>query len=260
MIIATNAVALFGVAYNRSGTPDSELRLSERELSAPYAWGLRKENSGLSLSLVWRAGEPYGSMAAWLDRAKLSELGFDMSQPAATSARRRYYETVRSKEVYLVLELAGPAYQAALDAARKRAEDDRAKSLAQPGDARLKMQATTSVQQLYHEERDASRLFAVDAGLEAGALRAKYPDRSRYAIVRGRVRPVVQAGGARVGGYVTAVINDRVNVPLDMRKAFEGVPPRSYGFPGRYTGPGFEATVAFGMRLEPWLVGVVRKP
>ena len=260
LIVATNAVALLGVAYNRSGTPESELRLSQRELRPPFQWGLQRENSGLSLTLVWQAGEPYGSTVAWLDRAKLSELGFDVAQPAKTPANRRRYERLRSKEVYLVLELGGPAYQAALDAARERAEKRKAEALAHPGDAKLKTQADFSETQLFHEEHEASRLFAIDAGLDAGALRAKYADRSRYAIVRGRVRPALEGNGARVGGYVSAVINDSVNVPLDMRKTFEGVPPRSYGFGQRYAGPEIEATVAFGKRFEPWLVGVVRKP
>ncbi|HMA87574.1 MAG TPA: DUF4824 family protein [Burkholderiales bacterium] len=260
LIVATNAVALLGVAYNRSGTPDSELRLSQRELRPPFQWGLQRENSGLSLTLVWRAGEPYGSSAAWLDRAKLTELGFDLSRPVATPAGRRYYAKLRSREVYLVLELDGSPYQAALDAARERAEKRKAEALAHPGDARLKMQADFAENQLFHEEHEASRLFAIDAGLDAGALRAKYADRSRYAIVRGRVRPALEGDGARVDGYITAVINDSVNVPLDMRKAFEGVTPRSYGFGPRYAGPTIEATVAFGRRFEPWLVGVARKP
>ncbi len=191
LIVATNAVALLGVAYNRSGTPESELRLSQRELRPPYQWGLQRENSGLSLTLVWQAGEPYGSTAAWLDRAKLTELGFDVSR----SAGRRHYEKVRDREVYLVLELAGSAYQAALDAARERAEKRKAEALAHPGDAKLKTQADFSQKQLFHEEHEASRLFVIDAGLDAGALRAKYADRSRYAIVRGRVRPTLQGDG-----------------------------------------------------------------
>jgi hypothetical protein len=260
LIVATNAVALLGVAYNRSGVPESELRLSQRELRPPYAWGMRKENSGLSLTLVWRAGEPYGATAAWLDRGKLSELGFDVAQPATTPADRRHQERLRSKVVYLVLELAGPAYQAALAAARERAEKRKADALAQPGDAKLKAQADFSEKQLFQEEHEASRLIAVDAGLDAKALRAKYADRARYAIVHGRVRPMLEGGGAHVGGYIAAVINDGVNVPLGMRKAFEGVPPRAYEFGARYAGPEIEATVAFGKRFEPWLVGVERKP
>jgi hypothetical protein len=272
LILATNAVALFGVAYNRSGTPESELRLSQRELRPAFEWRSSKENSGMSLSLLWRVGNPdaqklgvfndfgWGSSPTWLDRAKLSQLGFDLSQPVSTPAGRRYYAKLRSKEVYLVLELAGPAYQETVDAVRKLAEQRKAEALARPEDAKLKTQADLMDKQLSYQEHDASRLFVVDAGLDAAALRAKYPDRAKYAIVHGRVRPTLGRDGAPDRGTVTAVVNDSVNVPLDLRKAFAGVAPRSYGFGQRYVGPGFEATVAFGKRFEPWLVAVARNP
>ena len=54
LITGVNAIALGGVAYNRSGEAESTLRLSERELRAPYKWSGSKENSGLALHLDWR--------------------------------------------------------------------------------------------------------------------------------------------------------------------------------------------------------------
>ena len=54
LILAVNAVALAGVAYNRSGEPDSVLRLTERELQASYGWHGSAENSGAALTLRWR--------------------------------------------------------------------------------------------------------------------------------------------------------------------------------------------------------------
>ena len=36
LIALTNAVALLGVAWNRSGEPDATLQLSQRELQPPY--------------------------------------------------------------------------------------------------------------------------------------------------------------------------------------------------------------------------------
>ena len=53
LILLTNAVALLGVAYNRSGTPESRLTLSQRELQLPY--GAMTEDSGLTLQIRWRA-------------------------------------------------------------------------------------------------------------------------------------------------------------------------------------------------------------
>jgi hypothetical protein len=48
MIVATNIVVLSGVASNRSGNPESEVILTERELQLPYK--IHEENSGLTLS------------------------------------------------------------------------------------------------------------------------------------------------------------------------------------------------------------------
>jgi hypothetical protein len=85
--VLTNAVALIGVAHNRSGDPDSVLVLTRRELQMPYRWWRVRENSGIDLRLLWRmdkeeigdeidAGNWYagtGGTAAWLGTAKLAE-------------------------------------------------------------------------------------------------------------------------------------------------------------------------------------------
>ena len=273
LILAVNGLALVGVAYNRSGDPASMLRLSERELRPPDAWGLQTENSGLSLKVLWRLLSPdtekrgiyydFAGMSAdagWLDGGKLTELGFDASRPSATTAEKRHYEKLRSKEVLLVLELAGSTYQAALNVAHQRAANQRTAAAANPGNSNLKTQAENAEKQLEHEEHNSSRLFVVDAGLEAAGLRAKYPDRSRHAIVHGRVRPRLLGDSARVSGYVEALSIDSVNVPVELRPVFDGVPARTYPFGQRYTGPTYEAAVAFGKRLEPWLTSAMRKP
>ncbi len=41
LILVANGVALTGVAYNRSGEPDSRLNLSQRELGRPCPLGSR---------------------------------------------------------------------------------------------------------------------------------------------------------------------------------------------------------------------------
>ena len=87
LLVLTNAVALGGVAYNRSGEPDAVLKLGERELSPPYVWNDKGENSGLSLKLQWRGTPPAARLRgkaaywsdrnpAWLDARKMRELGF----------------------------------------------------------------------------------------------------------------------------------------------------------------------------------------
>jgi hypothetical protein len=237
LIVGTNAVVLAGIAYNRSGEPMALLRLSERELRAPGSWGFESENSGLALGLVWRvaSGEEndhgfgwYGSRVTWLDRRKLVELGFDVSVPAQHPDADRHYERQLPREALIVMELDGPAYQVALKRAEERA-------------ARPK--ATRDDQTRLASERDQySRLFLVDAGHHYDALRARYPDKSRYAIVRGKVsvRHWTTRNAADLHGGVSELSVSALNVPVELREVL-----------GRSSGA-YTATVAFGQRLEPW--------
>ena len=47
VIVLTNAVALGGAWWNRSGEAESRLELSQRELRVPYR-GIDRESSGLA--------------------------------------------------------------------------------------------------------------------------------------------------------------------------------------------------------------------
>jgi hypothetical protein len=89
VVILANAVALVGVARNRSGEPEAEVLLTEREL--PFApW--TDETTGVFLRLEWQRSLPGSKVETpWLDRAKLESLGFDGSvPPEAPGARERY--------------------------------------------------------------------------------------------------------------------------------------------------------------------------
>jgi hypothetical protein len=269
VILLTNAVALGGVAYNRSGEPDSMLRLTERELQRPYDWGRNRENSGLALTLRWRTlaqdaepaaglGTSYigaGGSPKWLDEAKLIALGFD-AQPRRHSDGRMNAERVLPREVLLVFELNGPTYQRALDGAREHAAHEEGLKIANPNNTEMAQRAQTAKEQLDWEENASSKLFVVDAGLDAAQLRLVYPDRFRYAIVHGEVRPQwSQTGNAapKLAGYVSGVHNDSINVPLAFHATFasSGESKRE-GHPAGMA-PG-EIVVAFGRRLEPWIV------
>ena len=87
LIVLTNAVALGGVWWNRSATPESALTLSERELGLPWRSLRFAEDSGLSLNLNWRVGDREagefvsgytfnGGTPEWLDAAHMAALGF----------------------------------------------------------------------------------------------------------------------------------------------------------------------------------------
>ncbi len=273
LVLITNAVALGGAAWNRSGEPESTLRLTERELRVVGGPEPDRENSGMALRLRWRTlgqrSDPaddfldgrysYNGAPKWLDQGKLAELGFDTSPKRAPGGRE--YDSIPAKEVFLVLELDGAAYQAALERAR---EDDRRLKAAQAGKAGPKdreSELKRAAQRLAREESSSSRLFVIDAGLDAGALRARYPDRARHAIVRGRVQPYwdtrADATGALVGRVGGPSVGE-INVPLEFQPSFahagesawrgaDAPPPRR------------EITVAFGRRLEPWITAVAKR-
>ena len=266
LILGVNVIALAGVAYNRS-EPESTLLLTERELRRPHQdWGFDHENSGLALKLQWRvrteASErsegyypymDYYGDPVWLTSKKLAELGVDISLSPDTERGERHYEKQTAKEVLLVLELDGESYRAALERARAQVREA-ATAPSKPSAPRDSMsRQEAAAKRFEYEEKSATRLFAVDAGLDVQALRARYPDRSRYAIVRGRIQPGVTGEGrqARMRGYIQGLSIDQINIPLELRPAFEGLPPDyGYGTPTRR----FEAMVTHGRRLEPWLV------
>ncbi|MGB7540517.1 MAG: DUF4824 family protein [Burkholderiales bacterium] len=274
LILAVNAVALAGVAYNRSGDPDSVLRLTQRELQPPYSWRSSVENSGVALTLLWRvpieetADSPgpvmnfggIGGSPAWLDKAKLASLGFETSEPKAAADGSKHYDKQLAKEVLLVLELEGPAYQQSLERARQNAARAEASYAANAGNKAFEQRAKAAKDHATREERENTRLFVVDAGLDIGTLRAKYPDRARYAIVRGQVRPqrVSHDNEQRLSGYVGGLSIDKINVPVAFRQVFEHSPQNNRAGQNSPSAR-YEVEVAFGKRLEPWITAASEK-
>ena len=254
LILAVNLIALAGVAYNRGGAT-STLQLSERELR--HGRLSSKENSGVALSLVWRVRRgndapdadyvPYGGAADWLDRPKLAALGFDV----VTDRAERKFKRWRSKEVLLVLEFDGPAYRQALARVQQKADEEEKLLLANPGNKEFERRAKRAREAAERDEREASRLFVVDAGLDAATLRAQYPDPTRSLIVRGQVRPqrVSRDRQDRMTGHISALSVAQINVPLEFQPALQRAAPTAKT-------ASFSATVALGQRLEPWIVAL----
>lgn len=269
LILLANAVALVGVYLNRSGEPDSRMTLSQRELSMPWGWGMAKENSGLALNLNWRvmdagAGDYFssgvgfsGGTPQWLDAAKMAALGFDTSAVAEDHAGRRRVERQLPREVLLVLELAGAAWQQTLERARQTAAQHETAQLANADSKEFAAKAKRAQEHVKREENVNSRLFAIDAGLDRAMLRAKYPDRGRYMILKATLRPrlVVQDKQTRISGYVSTLAVAQINVPHALRPGLEPA-LRQHRRTPLDPSPHFEATLAVGQRLEPWIEAV----
>ena len=265
MIALANGAILGMAAYNRSGEPECTVHLSERELRVSPAFADRGEPGGFELYLRWRVPvdparhEPYygygfetrGNGAAWLDDDKLRQLGLRPPQRAGLAGGGHKFG--ERKEVLLVMEIDGLAARQALEAARRKLAEETRLAERNPGAKELERRVATAREALRREEKEESRLFVVDAGVDLADLRSRYPDRSRFVIVYGHVgwRIAIRGGKAQVLGYVSGPGIGRVSLPA----SFHSVLDREPGAAGR---PPFSAELAWGKRLEPWVKGLAR--
>ncbi|MBL8421737.1 MAG: DUF4824 family protein [Dechloromonas sp.] len=263
LIMLTNAVALGGVWWNRSATPESALTLSERELGLPWRSLRFAEDSGLSLNLNWRVGDHEagefvsgytfnGGTPEWLDAGHMAALGFAPGNLDSDGGRQRYTRQL-PREVVLVMELGGPLWQRALARARENAGRHAAAAAANGGSKQFADRAKRASDELAREENASSRLFVIDAGLDARQLREKYPDRSRFLLLYGTVRPTLRDRGsdaAQATGYVSRISTGRIHVPHALRRPLESA--RAVDEPGGVER--FSAELLVGQRLEPWIV------
>ncbi len=260
LILIANVAVLTGVASNRSGDPESLVELTERELQMPYR--LHEENSGLSLRLTWRAignndDVNWGS-PAWFDVKKLEELGFtveDTIRSEETSKRHKYSV---SKEAFIVLEHDGVAYRKTL----KRAEgdlDEAANSFKiNSEDEELRDSFERAQERLERERISASRLFAIDAGLEAGELRKRYSDRARFIITPGRVNLRYDYSNMtdEPFGYISDLSVENIHVPLNLRDVLNPIIARDKSDQNELKSPRYRIELAYGSRFEPWIRSV----
>ena len=254
LVIVSNAVALGGVAYNRSGEPDSVLQLTERELPVQYWSWPDNENSAIHLDLRWRVvpTEKWGRGVDWLNSEDLRRFGFRLPPPDASWDEVRRFADQPAREVFLALEYDGPAYQRTLELTREELAKAEAELAAESSD--LTRSAVRSAKsQLESEQSRSSRLFVVAAELDADALRERYPDRKHYAIVRGRIGVGIADGN--VVPQIEGVDTDTIRVPYAYRALVEHyAAERDYA----EREPRYAATVHFGHRFEPWIVQLSR--
>jgi hypothetical protein len=268
LIVLTNAVALGGVWWNRAAPPESTLTLSERELGLPWRSLRSQENSGLALNLRWRVANPDNSgeqvsiftfnsgTPAWLDGARLQALGFKVGD-LNTDAGARRFTGQQPRPAILVLELDGPARQQALDQARENATRHAAAAAVNPGSKEFANRAKSARDALTREENANSRLFAIDAGPDVEALRARYPDRTRFMLVPATVRPRLhhpKHGTPVPAATIARPDNAGLHVPHALGAPLEGLHTRVTGEPDGEDR--FTAIVSTGRRLESWIEAV----
>lgn len=265
LIGLSNAIVLGGVAYNRAGEPTSQVVLTERELGIPYRGSYWNENSGVSLRFRWRVfnsedtnsnfshwGEP-----DWLDADKLAALGFDVSYPLDRDDSDERYGKTQNREVLLVLEYDGAAYQEALKHKQQDVDACQARVLENPDSSELAYKLEQANELLEKEQHTYSRLFAIDAGLDYDALRTQYPDTHRHLITKGQVSLqylVSNDKGVHLGGNLSGLSVEEVNVPpqqADLLLPYEGSVLDSEARDPRYA-----VTINYGQRYEPWVEAI----
>jgi hypothetical protein len=260
LLIATNAIVLSGVAANRSGEPESRIILTERELQMPGK--VHEENSGLALQLTWRTlpgtkdeNDYYNERTpGWLGADKLTELGFALDDKPSLTGETTYQRQPISREVFIVLEYDGEPYREAVHRAEMALEKEQKALALNPGGESLRRKVEWAEERVQRERTEETRLFAIDAGLDADRLREKYGDRTRYIITTGLVRPLYLSTESRdaVAGYISRLSVSSIHVPLNLRRT---LPSRSNS-PKSIGAPRYQVNLAFGKRLEPWILSV----
>jgi hypothetical protein len=273
IIVLANAVALGGAAYNRMGEPESRIVLTQRELTIESD-RFRSENSGMTARLDWCAPDSTALAEGptrqyrfacdsrtpdWLNGERLAALGFDLRVDGPADASGRYTRT-STREAFVVLDVRSEWLEQAIQRARALLVDREAVFPQSPDSAKVRAEVENLRRRVDWLEHSASRLYVIDAGPRLDALRAKYPDRSRYAILRGKISAHVRRGdfsepdAIHTVGEIRSIQGDRFNVPARYQRTlalneFGTRPPRT---PSDIV----EITVAFGKRLEPWIAGV----
>jgi len=260
LLIMANAYVLGGVFYNRSGAPDAVVELTGRELQEPYA--LFKENNAMSLRFQWNVlGREtdyddyyytYSRAPEWLDQTKLKSLGFDVK----TDKKTIHGWNAISKQVFMVLELDGPAFRTAVERAEKGLEKIRAEYENDPGSKRLKEKFKQWKRRLKRLKEKDSRLFVIDAGLDPGVLRRRYANRSRFIITPGivKIRPNYGRNAKPITpmGYINQLSVQSVHVPFKFSRTLETIKSRRQ--------KDYRVKVAYGKRFEPWILSVRAAP
>jgi Domain of unknown function (DUF4824) len=277
LVLLANAVVLGGIALNRADVPQAEITLTEREVPLDYGAFRDDENTGVSLRLAWDE-TTYGSPGvqwarrwkklSWFGQEKLEVIGYDCSVPPSHAEAPSYYGKMLPKEVFVVLEYEGEAWETFLQKGEERLacwqncvhnEESSLKNLEQFREVFTEQQTT------------ASRLMVIDVGADPISLRTRYPDGSQFLILRGLVQlwyitPENTSSDEQfppyVRGRVKEILIERIHVPREFREELKELYQAKYGNDGskrkRYqlTEPSYEVSLKFGSRYEPWVTAI----
>lgn len=275
MILLTNAFVFAGILYNRSGDPEAELQLTEREL--PFAHQ-QKENTGMFLKLEWKmpgfhAPGFYNSKPSWFGKDILTNIGFRTDHSLQGTGYHSYYRHQLPRPAWIVLEFDGPTWEQWESDARQYIQEKKSKLETETDESKQKA-AQRQIDQVRHQLIAHTRLFAIDAGPDPEALRQKYPDQHKYIISEGIVRinigyyrntdSTVKKGRAHLNGYIKEIMIDSIHVPNSFRGFFQQNAPKRYYSPyylpkdksPQDLKPRYTVHLKYGKKYQPWISNI----
>lgn len=254
VILLSNVWVLGSVAYNRSGEPESRLLLTERELLPSRHWK-RQEDSGVALALLTRQPRLSEDQAP-IHLDVMQQLGFSLEFPDDAPSHAHPFMRQPSRAAIVVLEFDGKAHQAEIRAQQKVLAEAREALKSAPGDKRRIGELDYAEKALQRARTQDSRLYVIDAGLDVAQLRQRYPDRTRFVLVPGRVRPWTNHYVTpRIFGGRAEPLLGEIQIPYKWRAYFRSDNPANCCRDHRYA-----LEVVFGRGLQPWVQEVPQLP
>ncbi len=176
----------------------------------------------------------------------------------SSNSNTTYYKEPIPKEVFIVLENNGEPYREAVKRAEFTLEREENLFKLNPSDKMLRDNFERAEKRLKRERSEETRLYAIDAGLDLGELRERYVDRTRFIITKGLVKPMINRNKNRkeVFGYIYRLSVASINVPLRHRQIFDSILAKGKSNKNDPRHPCFEVELAYGNRLEPWIISV----
>jgi hypothetical protein len=227
-------------------------------LQLPY--NIYEENSGLALKLAWRTvGYNENNMwgpPVWLDAEKIEELGFDIHAFLSSDDTITDYRQPLPREVFIVLEKDGEPYREAVRRAEAKFKKEKKAFELNPDDKDLRYAYERAEKRLKRERLSETRLFAIDAGLDFNELRDMYGDQNRFIVTKGLIRAQFDQCDKKVSGRISDLSVENIHVPLKQRQVFDSILAQTKDAEDDIVPPRYEVELAFGKRLEPWIVSV----
>ncbi len=242
-VLIANALVVFHAQSNRSGAPDAEIVLSDRELQLNRP--ASDDDSSILLRILWTEHASSLPVPKWLNPPKLQSLGFDCNLDPSASTAWRFYGQQRPRKVYAAFEYAGPAWLAW------------AESVARESQTGNKVVAPVTP----FNPDAASQLVAIDADLDPANLRARHPDRAQVIIVPAiasiRLYPYAaknlspnERSKLTIAGSISPA-NDEIHVPQPFADQFRKHAPGN---------PHVRVRLRYGPSFEPTVVAVEFAP